>query len=372
MQSCDVLIVGGGPAGSTCARLLQRAGLDVLILDKSEFPRDKVCAGWITPQVVEELQIDLADYARSRTLQPISAFSTGLGQVEPHPVAYARTVSYAIRRCEFDHYLLERCGARLRLGEAWRSMRRDGDHWLVNDAIRARLVIGAGGHFCPVVRFLGAQLGKDEAAIYAQEIEFEMSAAQAAHCPVSGERPELYFCDDLKGYGWCVRKQNFLNIGLGREGNHRLNEQVQGLWSWLVQAGKIPADLPGRFKGHAYLLYTHAARPVVADGVLVIGDAAGLAYAQSGEGIRPAIESGILAAEVIAAAGGDYRRERLAPYDERLQARFGKRGTGATSSLVPDSWRMALARTLMRQPWFTRRVVLDRWFLHAGEPALRT
>ncbi len=41
-ESCDVLIVGGGPAGSSCARLLRRAGLDVLILDKSEFPRDKV------------------------------------------------------------------------------------------------------------------------------------------------------------------------------------------------------------------------------------------------------------------------------------------------------------------------------------------
>ena len=52
-ESCDVLIVGGGPAGSSCARQLRRAGLDVLILDKSEFPRDKVCAGWITPQVVE-------------------------------------------------------------------------------------------------------------------------------------------------------------------------------------------------------------------------------------------------------------------------------------------------------------------------------
>ncbi len=63
-ESCDVLIVGGGPAGSSCARQLRRAGLDVLILDKSEFPRDKVCAGWITPQVVEELEIDTRDYTK--------------------------------------------------------------------------------------------------------------------------------------------------------------------------------------------------------------------------------------------------------------------------------------------------------------------
>jgi menaquinone-9 beta-reductase len=370
MDSCDVLIVGGGPAGSTCARWLQRAGLDVLVLDKSQFPRDKVCAGWITPQVVEELQIDLQDYAQGRTLQPISAFSTGLGEVEPQPVQYARTVSYAIRRCEFDHYLLQRSGARLRLGEAWRGMRRDGDAWVVNEQIRAALVVGAGGHFCPVVRFLGAHLGKEEAAIYAQEIEFEMNPDQAGQCKISGERPELYFCDDLKGYGWCVRKQNFLNIGLGREGNHRLNEQVQGLWSFLVRAGKIPADLPGRFKGHAYLLYSHADRPVRADGVLVIGDAAGLAYVQSGEGIRPAIESGMMAARVIAAAAGDYRSAQLAAYEAHLQERFGRRGARPGAKLLPERWRMALARTLMRQRWFTQRVVIDRWFLHASEPAL--
>ena len=70
-DSCDVLIVGGGPAGSTCARALKNAGLDVLILDKSVFPRDKVCAGWITPQVVEELDLDVDDYRRGRVLQPI-------------------------------------------------------------------------------------------------------------------------------------------------------------------------------------------------------------------------------------------------------------------------------------------------------------
>jgi menaquinone-9 beta-reductase len=371
MHSCEVLIVGGGPAGSTCARRLQQAGVDVLILDKSEFPRDKVCAGWITPQVVEELQLDLSDYAVGRTLQPITAFSTGLGQVEPQPVSYSKIVSYAIRRCEFDHYLLQRSGARLRLGEAWHSMRREAGAWVVNDAIRASLVIGAGGHFCPIARFLGAQLGKDEAAIYAQEIEFEMNESEAARCQVAAERPELYFCDDLKGYGWCVRKQNFLNIGLGREGNHRLNEQVQALWSWLVSAGKIPADLPGRFKGHAYLLYAQAVRTVVDDAVLLIGDAAGLAYTQSGEGIRPAVESGILAARVIKAAASDYTRERLADYDAQLRARFGERGTGAFGKAVPDGWRKLLAGWLMRQSWFNRQVVLNRWFLHADQPALR-
>ena len=55
MLTCDVLVAGGGPAGSACAWKLRRAGLDVIVMDRALFPRDKVCAGWITPGVVEAL-----------------------------------------------------------------------------------------------------------------------------------------------------------------------------------------------------------------------------------------------------------------------------------------------------------------------------
>lgn len=369
-ESCDVLIVGGGPAGSSCARVLRDAGLDVLVMDKSEFPRDKVCAGWITPQVVEELSLDLDDYGRGRVLQPINSFVTGMGQRANAPVRYDKVVSYGIRRCEFDHYLLERSGAGLRLGETWKSMERVGERWLVNGRISAALVIGAGGHFCPVARFLGAHLGKEERAISAQEIEFEMSDSQAARCAVSGEQPELYFCDDLKGYGWCFRKGKFLNVGLGREGNHRLAEQVQAFAASLAAQGRIPADLPGKFKGHAYLLYSHANRPVIGDAVMIIGDAAGLAYTQSGEGIRPAIESGLMAAGTIIGAERDYSRARLVPYETLLRSRFGERGGAPALSFLPATLRLSLARALMRTQWFARNVILDRWFLHAQQPAL--
>jgi geranylgeranyl reductase family protein len=381
MDSFDVVIVGGGPAGSTCARALRRAGLEVAIVDKAEFPRDKVCAGWITPQVVAELELDLDDYRRSRVLQPIGAFLTGLvGQGSDassarmeatQPVRYDDVVSYGIRRCEFDHYLLERSGARVFSGEAWKSMERHDGRWVVNGHLSAPLVIGAGGHFCPVARFLGAHLGKDERAIYAQEIEFEMSDEQAARCSVLADRPELYFCDDLKGYGWAFRKGNFVNVGLGREGNHRLNEQVQAFCEALVAAGRLSADTPRRFKGHAYLLYAHAERPLVQDGVLLIGDAAGLAYTQSGEGIRPAIESAMLAAQVVVESARDYRRERLAAYEALLRARFGPVGQKpALGGVIPPGLRLKIAHALMRTRWFTKRVLLDRWFLHSAVPAL--
>src|SRR5438034_8817232 len=99
METCDCLIVGGGPAGSSCARALAAAGFDVIVLDKAEFPRDKVCAGWITPAVVDELQIDLDDFQRGRTLQPITGFRTSLIDGPQIDTTYDRVVSYGIRRC---------------------------------------------------------------------------------------------------------------------------------------------------------------------------------------------------------------------------------------------------------------------------------
>lgn len=373
MESCDVLIVGGGPAGSTCARRLRAAGLDVLVLDKKTFPRDKTCAGWITPAVVETLKLDLDDYARGRVLQPIRRFVTGTIGHRPVHTEYGEVVSYGIRRFEFDDYLLQRCGARQLLGEPFKSLKHDGEQWVVNGRIRSPLVIGAGGHFCPVARYLGANLGSDERIVAAQEIEFEMSPAQRAACKVAADRPELYFCDDLKGYGWVFRKGSYLNIGLGREDNFKLSEHVAAFVEGLQRDGRLPPDIPTKFHGHAYLLYPQAPRTLVDDGLLLIGDAAGLAYAQSGEGIRPAVESALLAADAVIAANGDYRRAQLEPYVTNLTARFGKRLTGALPKDSPafvQRLKQTLAHWLLRRSWFARHVVVDRWFLHRRQPIL--
>ena len=62
MESHEVIVVGGGPAGSTCAWRLRLSGIDVLVLDKAAFPRTKLCAGWITPQVLSDLQMDVQEY----------------------------------------------------------------------------------------------------------------------------------------------------------------------------------------------------------------------------------------------------------------------------------------------------------------------
>ncbi len=373
MRSCDVLIAGGGPAGSTCAWQLVRAGLDVLVMDKHHFPRDKVCAGWITPAVVESLELDCADYAQGRVMQPIHGFRTGLVGEAPVETRYRETASFGIRRREFDHYLLQRSHARLRLGEPMKTMVRDGGAWLVNGEIRTPLVVGAGGHFCPVSRTLGTRLGQSETVVSAQEIEFPLSPAERGECRIDNDVVQLYFCADLKGYGWCFPKGDYLNIGLGREDNHRLSEHVEQFCQWLQQRGCIPRDLPGKFNGHAYLLYPASRRKLADDGVLVIGDAAGLAYPQSGEGICPAVESGLMAAEVILEAAGDYRQRKLEPYISRVTGRFGKRKPRQSSaSWLPQEFRQKLAARLMATAWFARHIVIDRWFLHTGRRAVLT
>jgi geranylgeranyl reductase family protein len=366
MDSCDVLIIGGGPAGSTCARELQRSGLCVVVMDKRCFPRDKTCAGWITPEVIKALQIDVEEYSRGRILQPITGLQfCVLGRKEIQ-VCYEHVVSFGIRRCEFDDYLLQRCGAQLRLGEELKTIERAGNGWRVNNSIEARLIIGAGGHFCPIARFMETKGASREIVVAAQEVEFELTKEQAADCRVKPEIPEIYFCHDLKGYGWCFRKGNFLNIGLGREHSSSVTRHTKQFLSFLKSRNRVPQDTLDSFHGHAYIIYGHTRREIFGDGLILIGDAAGLAYPYSGEGIRTAVESALLAADTIISAKGDFRSSKLAPYEQRLFRRFGKprpitEFEGVTASLV---------RMLLGAPWFLRHVAADRCFFHRQLPAL--
>jgi geranylgeranyl reductase family protein len=373
MRTCDVLIIGGGPAGSTAAWQLRRLGFDVVVWDRKVFPRDKICAGWITPHVVAALELDLGAYAAGgRTCQAIYGFQVSRQGDREARVRYDSPVSYGIRRCEFDHYLLERSGAQRRLGEPVRTLERRDGQWVVNGAVRAPLLIGAGGHFCPVAQRLGAQLGQGEPIIAAQETEFRLTPEQARDCRVEPDLPEIFFTRDLKGYGWVFRKGEHINIGLGRQGNDKLAGHVAEFLQWLSARAKVPAELGAKLGGHPYLLYTQAPRPLVGDQAMLIGDAAGLAYPKSGEGIRPAIESALLAAATIAGAGGRHDGATLDQYAQRVVERFGPRAeTASVLDWIPPGLLGVLAGQLFGSRWFARRVVLDDWFFHARQPPLR-
>ncbi|MDR3579833.1 MAG: NAD(P)/FAD-dependent oxidoreductase [Oryzomonas sp.] len=370
MESCDVLIVGAGPAGSTCAGRLAQAGLDVLLLDRQVFPRAKPCAGWITPSVLETLAIDPEEYGQGRVLQPIANFRTGLIHGPDLITRYGRTVSYGILRSEFDHYLVQRSVARLVPGEPVTVFDRKNGGWLVNGRIRARLLVGAGGHYCPVARFLGARIGH-EPVIAAQVTELAMTPDQERLCRIPADTPALFFCRDMKGYGWLFRKGKFLNVGLGRMDTNHLGSHMKDFCTFLEGRGYLAPGSVAGIQGHAYRLYQRqGGRARVGDGVLLIGDAAGLAQPQSGEGILAAIESALLASDAILTANGDYGRNRLRMYNERLSGRFGVNGREIPASPLLSGPMRFLGARLLSSRWFCRNIVLDRWFLHKYQQAL--
>jgi flavin-dependent dehydrogenase len=352
---CDALVVGGGPAGSTCARALHRAGWHVIVADCARFPREKVCAGWLTPGVFEALDLDPAEYrAAGLTLQDITAFRTGLAGGRLIETRYPHVVSYAIRRCEFDDFLLRRTGACVLEGTPVLRLRRARGEWIVNEAIRTPLLVGAGGHFCPVARHLrgGADLVRP---VVAKEVELKLERGRNPD-----EAPALYFCRDLKGYGWCVRKGEYLNVGLGRRETHGFPAHLRRFVASIGAGDLLPPLSDGRWRGHAYLCSGTGTRPLTAPGALLVGDAAGLAYPESGEGIGPAIESGRLAAETLIAAGSGMDVDALEPYADAMRRRHP---SAAGASLVPRPLVRTAGRLLLRSHTFTRHVVLDRWFL---------
>jgi flavin-dependent dehydrogenase len=218
---------------------------------------------------------------------------------------------------------------------------------------------------------LGARSVDGSLVVAAQEIEFPATPDELAAGTIEAAVPELFFCPDLAGYGWCFRKGDYLNIGLGRTDREQLATHVRRFVDFLRSRGKIGCQVPERFHGHAYQLYERTQPVLCDDGVLLVGDAAGLAYPQSGEGIRPAVESGLLAAGVIAEAAGNYTRERLAAYPERLIARLGTPRRHGAGDWLPASWLRALAARLLASKQFARRVVIERWFLHMHEEGLR-
>jgi flavin-dependent dehydrogenase len=367
VEHADVLIVGGGPAGSACAATLVAEGRDALVIDAATFPRHKPCAGWITPEVVAELPMGLEEYALEHTLQPISRFRIGRIGGRGVDVDYARPVSYGIRRAELDAELLRRSGARVRQGERVHQIRRESGRWEVNEAYAAPVLVGAGGHFCPVARLLNGST-ETSPVVVAQEIEYRLEGPALERCRVDPGRPELDFCRDLEGYGWCLRKGDYLNVGLGRRDPRALGRHVDAFVEWLVGEGRFERPPEKGWQGHAYRL--RAGRPPrpAADGVLLVGDAAGLSFSASGEGILPAMQSGRLAARAILEAGGEYGEEHLRGYERQLDAELGR---PAKNRVLPAPIARLAGAALLTSPWFARRVVLDRWFLHRHGNPLR-
>src|ERR1041384_2683267 len=147
METFDAVVVGGGPAGSTCARKLRSAGLRVPGLHDAKFPGASRCAGWVGPPVWDVIERNPEQYPRG--LWPWRRMHIHFGGRD---FAFDNQCWF-IRRYEFDDFLLRRSGADVREHRVQR-IEKDGKDFVIDGAFRARFLVGAGGTNCPVARLL--------------------------------------------------------------------------------------------------------------------------------------------------------------------------------------------------------------------------
>jgi flavin-dependent dehydrogenase len=303
VETFDAVIVGGGPAGSACAERLVDSGARVLVLDREPFPRTKLCAGWITPEVVDDLRLDLATYPhRLNTFERIVAHVKTLRFSLKGP-------QHSIRRHEFDHFLLERSGAPVRRHTV-RAVRREGRDYVIDDAFRCRHLVGAGGTRCPVYREIFRHANPRARQLQAATLEQEF--------PYDWHAPEchLWFFDrGLPGYAWYVPKADgYLNLGLGgmAETLKARGGDLRGHWRHFIgvlEKRGLVAEREYAPKGYSYYLRGNV-DVVRIDDAFLTGDAAGLATRDLCEGIGPAVRSGHRAAAAIT-RGVDYALDDL-------------------------------------------------------------
>ncbi len=291
MKHHHVIIVGGGPAGSACAAKLVKAGIDCLVLDKEKFPRQKLCAGWITPRVFLDIGVKPDDYPFDLTEFPrLKIYLNGFPITRPGR-------QFAIRRIEFDHWLLNRSRAVVIPHEVKRLWVTD-QGYCIDGRYSAEYLIGAGGTHCPVYHtFFNEGAIRNGARIVALEEEY-LTNWNDPTCRL------WFFENKLPGYAWYVPKKNgYLNIGIG--GNSAVlkqrEEKIQDHWDYLIHSLQKSGLIQGRsFDPQGYVYHLRGEdRPIYRDKLYLVGDSAGLATLDMGEGIGPAIRSGFLAAESI-------------------------------------------------------------------------
>jgi flavin-dependent dehydrogenase len=292
MITSEVIIIGAGPAGSTCGWKLHQHGIECLILDQQQFPRTKLCAGWITPQVIKDLAIDVDRYPHH--LVKFDRFYIHFRS----KLIKLKVKQYGIRRYEFDDWLLQRSQVPLHPHEV-KIIRRDGDDYVIDGKFRCQYLVGAGGTHCPVYQtfFKQRHPRSKNQMIVTLEQEFAYDYHDA-NC-------HLWFGqNNLPGYSWYVPKGNgYLNIGIGGFGQKLKanSDTIIHHWQFFVrELERLSLVKNFVFAPRGYVYYINGGSQIGRiDNAFLVGDAAGLATKDMGEGIGPAVQSGLLAAEAI-------------------------------------------------------------------------
>lgn len=340
-MNADVLVVGAGPAGSATAYLLARDGLDVLLVDRHEFPREKPCGDCLTPRSLAALgrlsllrQIEGSACRRHRGAR-LYAPGGRVTAVDYGPEAGVPRHGLVVSRLILDEALrghAEEAGARFVSGfraigpltERGRVVGVGGERTGRPMAIRASLVVVATGANTTFLRAMGFLAPGLPAAV----------ALRGYYEGVEGidDYIELYLnAGPPLGYGWIFPGAGGLaNVGVGFyvAGGESTRADLPAMLRDFTQKGSAARKLRcarriGRARG-GLLRISFPMTPVYGHGVLLVGEAAGLVDPLVGEGVSAALESAEIAAQVSgeALSRGDTSAAFLAEYGRLALKRF--------------------------------------------------
>jgi len=303
----DIIIVGGGPAGSTAAYLLAKNGFSVLLLDKQNFPRPKLCAGLITKKTVSLLnqifKIDV-DFLKSNNILLAQNREYGIyyrnkrlvcGQLD-YPFHF-------IDRSLYDHAWLKKAiqaGVTVKTSTCVNSFDSGTGtlHTESGDRYQAKYIIGADGAFSRIKSELLRQ-GLIEKPEKAPAMGLETFLVKSA-TDLLPPHPAIVFGFIHRGYAWCFPQGNRYVLGICAPKKGEGPGSKKRLLEFLTTLKINPSDCE-RIKGHPLPYGNFMQAPGIGN-TLLIGDAAGFADPLLGEGIYYAHDSAVLAAQAVLAA----------------------------------------------------------------------
>ena len=312
----DCIIVGAGPAGSSSAYHLAKQGHSVLVLDKASFPRKKSCGGGVSPAIADWFDFDFAPVVQNHVSQVKYTFKMGdSAEVSLEGV----TPMWMVQREQFDNFLLEQAtgqGVEVKTGVEVQGVQLEGDSWQVNTSagqFTGKYLIAADGANSTVAKLLGFK-------------ETTKIAAASLQVPgeVSDRRQVTAFFDfgSLKnGFMWCFPKADGYSFSAAyvRNPKGKPEELKKQLYQYTELFGVDASQ--GEYQEHPLNLW-QANRPLHSDRALLAGEAAGMVDPLIGEGIRPALYTGVQAARAVhQAIAGD--TNALANYSETVNQEWG-------------------------------------------------